>query len=211
MRADIDSLVYRSDRTSMRAEFTIKSLNEDEQIVTGEVYAPYVLDSHREMMLPSDLRQLAHAFVSEQKIRLIDVMHTNKWVDAAVIESFLARKGDPDYSEGAWVLSTKVFDEKVWADIRVGKINGYSLEAMVYKQEAEVVYDYLPWHFGFVEENDGHFHAFFVEVDKYGRVTKGQTGPAADGHTHEILYGTATEIGNEHAHRYFLNEIVDED
>lgn len=213
MRADLDSLVYRRNRTTMRAEFVIRSVNEDEQIVYGEVYAPYVIDSHQEMMLPEDLKLLAHRFVADQKVRFVDVMHTNKWIDASVVESYIARKHDPDYQEGAWVLGTKIHDGLIWADVKSGKLNGYSLEAMVYKQLAEVVYDYLPVHIGLTEENDGHFHAFFVEVDKSGKVIKGQTGPGGDDeHTHKILWGTATELGNDHAHRYFLNEVdYDED
>lgn len=52
----------------MHADFTIKSVSGDEQIVYGEVYAPYVLDSHGEMMLPLAIKQLAHRFLIAQKI-----------------------------------------------------------------------------------------------------------------------------------------------
>ena len=102
-------------------------------------------------------------------------------------------------------------DDAHWADIRAGKYNGFSIEAYVYKVEAEVEYDYLPIHYGFVEKNDGHDHAFYVEVDDIGRVIKGVTS-ADDGHSHEIKAGTATEFSNDpdnkpHAHRFFMNEI----
>lgn len=114
----------------------------------------------------------------------------------------------------AWVLAIKIFDDKIWADVKAGKLNGYSLEALVYKQEAEVTYDYLPFHYGFTEENDGHFHSFFVEVDKKGFVTGGYTSEEEDAegtlHSHSVSAGTATDKSNEHAHRYFLNEIDDE-
>lgn len=214
MKADLETLIAKrgSSKARVSASYRITKINRDEQIVTGEVYAPYVLDSHKEMMLPEDLKKLAHAFVAEEKVRMVDTMHSNKWINAVVIESFIARKNDPDYQEGAWVLSMKINDERIWGKIRKGELNGYSLEAMVYKQVADVEYDYIPQHFGFTEENDGHSHAFCVEVDENGRVIRGATGPAtSDGHTHDIRFGTATELGNDHAHRYFLNEVEDED
>lgn len=196
----------------VKADYKIHKVTDAmEQIVEGEVYAPFVLDSHGELMLPEDIRKLAHRFLIAQKNHYIDVMHNNNAVEASIVESFIARKGDPDYAEGSWVLATKIFDENTWQDILDGKLNGYSLEAMVYKVQSEIVYDYLPIHIGFVEENDGHYHSFYVEVDKDGRVIGGYTSEAADDngevHTHKINFGTATEHSNKHNHRYFLNEI----
>lgn len=190
---------------------TVKSVDRMEQIVTGEVYAPYVIDSHGEMMLPEDIKKMAHRFLIANKNHFIDMMHNNKVVQASVVESYIAKANDPDYTEGAWVLSVKIFDENVWGDVLEGKLNGYSFEAMVYKVDAEVVYDYLPLHIGFTEENDGHFHAFYVEVDENGRVIGGKTSVETDSagrqHDHKMLYGTATQNAEHGAHRYFLNEI----
>jgi hypothetical protein len=91
--------------------------------------------------------------------------------------------------------------------VKAGKLNGYSLEAWVTKYEMDVTYEFLPHHFGMVEDNDGHFHAFWVEVEDDGRVIGGFTSPGEDGHVHKISAGTATDTTNGHAHRYFLNEI----
>lgn len=199
----------------MLSEFAIKKVDSDEKIVYGEVYAPFVIDSHGEMMLPEAVKQLCHRFMIEKKTDRIDLMHNNKPINASMVESYIAKVNDPDYTEGAWVLAVKIFDGDVWVDIKAGKLNGYSLEAMVFKVEADVVYDYLPLHYGFTEENGGHSHAFFVEVDKDGSVIGGYTSEEEDEdgvlHSHDVLAGTATERSNKHAHRYFLNEISDED
>lgn len=220
MRADLDKIVKlsaqgRVQATKIEAQVSIRKFVDDEQIVIGEVYAPYVLDSHREMMLPEDVQKLAHRFLLEKKTDRIDIMHNNKAIKASMVESYIAKAGDPDFAEGAWVLAVKIFDEKIWADVKAGRLNGYSLEALVYKQEAEVIYDYLPLHYGMTEENDGHFHAFLVEVDKNGCVIGGYTSEEEDSegnlHSHDVRAGTATDKSNEHAHRYFLNEIDDED
>jgi len=209
MNVDLSKLL-KAEKHNIEVSRIIK-FDSDEQIVCGEVYAPYVLDSHGEMMLPEDVKLLAHRFLLTTKNHMIDIMHNNKVVRASVIESFIARDGDPDYAKDAWVLGVKIFDKQAWADVKVGKLNGFSLEALVYKYEAEVVYDMLPVHFGCVEQNDGHFHTFWLEVDDDGRVTGGHTSEADDGHTHQIACGTATELSNGHAHRFFLNEIPDED
>lgn len=196
---------------SVRANCTIKNVSGDEQIVYGEVYAPYIIDTHGEMMLPEDVKLMAHRFLSLKKNDKIDLMHNNKAIKASVVESFIARPNDPLYTEGAWVLAVKIEDADVWADVKAGKFNGYSFEAYVYKREAEVVFEYLPVHVGFTEKNDGHFHLFYVEVGADGRVTTGHTSAADDGHVHKITLGTATAATNGHAHRYFLNEFDDED
>lgn len=213
MNADFTKLLKR-EKHKVDVSRIVK-IDNDEQVVYGEVYAPYVLDSHGEMMLPEDVKLLAHRFLLTVKNHMIDIMHNNKIVKASVIESFVARRGDPDYTEDAWVLGTKIFDAQAWADIKVGKLNGYSLEAMVYKYDAEVTYDMLPVHFGVSEENDGHSHTFWLEVDDNGRVTGGGTSEETDAegnlHDHKIACGTATELSNKHAHRFFLNEIPDED
>lgn len=195
-------------------QFSVKKFvtNNDRRIVTGEVYSPFVIDTHDEMMLPDDVEIMAHRFLADNRNQYIDVMHDNKLVRATIIESYIAKVNDPDgYSEGAWVASIYVDDEDLWQRIRAGELNGFSIEAWVFKVDAEIEYDYLPMHYGFTEENAGHDHAFYVEVDEIGRVTRGFTS-VDDGHFHEILAGTATELSNDpqgirHAHRYFLQEI----
>jgi hypothetical protein len=215
MRADLSAILKNSKKFTgeqkVHADFVMKSFDEDEHIVYGQVYAPYVLDSHFEMMLPADVKKLAHRFLLTSKNQQIDVMHNNKRIKASIVESYIAKAGDDQYDEGAWALATYIEDPIVWEAIKAGKLNGYSLEAYVYKEEAEVIYDYIALHFGLTEENDGHFHAFYVEVDETGKVTGGSTGPGGDdNHSHKIKAGTATQLSNEHAHRYFLNEIDDE-
>jgi len=210
-RAEIEANTPEPEKFS--ADFRIKKFvtNGDEQIVYGEVYAPYIMDTHEEMMLPEDVRKMCHRFLLDNKNGMIDIMHNNEIIHACVVETFIARPGDPDFAEGAWVAATKIDDTNVWADARAGILNGYSIEAWVVKVQAEVEYDYLPLHYGIVEKNDGHNHAYYVEVDEVGRVIRGYTSED-DGHSHQIDAGTATEICKSpgilpHAHRYFLNEI----
>lgn len=200
-----EELVSKYDEPALSdlIEVVFKSIIADKQIATGEVYAPYVLDSHGEMMLPDGVETLAHRFLARFKNDQIDLMHNNKVVRAVVVESFIARKGDPDYNEGAWVLSVKIEDNELWQDIKVGKFNGFSMQAWVNKVEADVEIDYFPHIFGFTENADGHEHAFFIQLNDEGTIVRGVTSEYDD-HVHSIVYATATEDSNDHAHRFML-------
>lgn len=186
----------------IRLSVRIRKLDEEKQIATGEVYAPFVIDSHGDMMEPEDVELIAHRFLANTLNDRIDIMHNNRPANAVAVESFIS-KGSEDFNEGAWVLSVKVNDDDVWEDIRVGKLSGYSLEAMVKKVPALVELEIQNHVFGVVEENDGHDHAFFVKVNDDGRVEGGQTSEDED-HDHAIGAGGSTETAEKHRHRYFL-------
>lgn len=200
--ADVLQMASEGELETVRLSVSICKIDEEQQIVTGEVYAPFIIDSHGDMMEPKDVEQLSHSFMAKMLNRHIDIMHNNKPADAIAVESFIAKDHD-GYNEGAWVLSTKILDKALWADIKQGKYNGYSMEAMVKKVPALVVIDVLPQAFGYVEANAGHDHVFYVEVDDDGRVTGGQTS-FDDGHSHTLSAGTATDKTDGHSHRYFL-------
>lgn len=182
----------------------IKKLDDEKQIVYGEVYAPYEIDAHGEMMTPDDIELMAHRFMERSLDGRIDTMHDNSPNGSKPVESFIARKGDLDYSEGAWVLGVKIIDDEVWDKIKKGEINGFSLEAMVMKKEVEVEYEVFSHNVGYTEDTNGHSHVFFIELDENGKVVSGRTSKV-DGHFHEIKRASATTENSGHSHRFFLN------
>ena len=182
----------------------IKRLNEDQQIAYGEVYAPFVLDTYGEMMLPADIELMAHRFMELSHVAAaIDTNHDNQSNGSFPIESFIARTGDPDFAEGAWVLGVKVVDEAVWDLMKRGVLNGYSFEAMVRKLPAVVELEVTRDNVGETEEANGHTHLFFAELGDDGVVKEGRTDTVS-GHDHLIIAGTATEPAHNHAHRFFI-------
>lgn len=183
----------------------VKKVDADRRIAYGEVYAPYKLDTYGEMMLPEDIEKIAHRFMQLDLSSVIDVQHDNQPRNVTPIESFIARAGDPDFTEGAWVLGVKVHDNELWADIKAGKLNGFSFEALVRKVVAVVEYQVVRDNIGETEINGDHAHLFWVEVNDDGLVVRGRT-TTDNGHAHEIKAGTATEeAGNPpHAHRIFV-------
>jgi len=182
----------------------IKTVNAEKQVVYGEVYAPNVLDTWGELMLPEDVELMAHRFMKMAHMKeAIDTQHDNIPNGSYPVESFIAREDDPDYTPGAWVLGVKITDSGVWDAVKSGKLNGYSFESLCRGVPAVIELEVLRDNFGITEETAGHSHMFFAEVGDNGVVVTGRTTTVL-GHDHLISEGTATDESFGHAHRYFL-------
>ena len=176
----------------------------DRQIIYAEVYAPYRLDNQSEFMSPEDIELMAHRYMSLKLDETIDVRHNNRAIKARPIESFIARKGDPDFTEGAWVLGLKIDDTTAWDAIKKGELNGLSFQSIVTEVAVDVDIETQRDHVGLTEKSDEHEHAYFVSVDESGKIVAGRTSRAADGHYHEISKASRTTEAGGHSHRYFL-------
>lgn len=189
---------------------TVKAMkfDQEKQIVYGCVYAPGVLDTLGEFMTADDIEAMAHRYMKSVDLtQSIDVRHDNVPTDCYPVESFIARKGDPDYPEGSWVLGVKVPDTDLWERIKKGELNGFSFQCMVTPVEMEIQYEVVRDHVGPVEKAENapdHEHTMFVQVGPDGKVIGGVTSKAADGHFHKITRASMTEKAEDHTHRYFL-------
>lgn len=181
----------------------IKKVDDDKRVVYGEVYAPYVLDSHGEFMLPEDIELMAHRFMKLELGTSIDTQHDNVPNGSYPIESFIARDGDPDYTPGAWVLGVKVPDDNIWRMVKSGILNGFSFQGLVKAKEMEVEYTVVRDHVGMTEAHGDHAHVYFLELDEMGRVVRGHTD-TVNGHSHEIVRASVTSAAAGHTHRFFL-------
>lgn len=182
---------------------TIRRIDSDKQVVVGVVYEPDVLDTYTEFMTSSDIELMAHRFMQLDLSKSIDTQHDNVPNGCYPVESFIARAGDPDYPEGAWVLGVKVADPILWHRVKSGQINGFSFQCMVQPREYDVTYEAIRDHVGRVEKSEDHTHEYFVQVDEKGMVVGGVTSVAKD-HFHLIRRASHTEDGANHSHRYFL-------
>lgn len=112
----------------------------DKHIVYGEVYVPNNADYHKHFMKAEEIEKTAHNFMLFS--RKVDWQHDYSKGSGGVVESFIVRKGDKDFTEGSWVLGTKIYNDKVWNDILKGKIVGYSLAGIAgFGEIAEVETD----------------------------------------------------------------------
>ena len=194
----------KTEHTERRHTVRIQKLDEARRLIYGEVYAPDRLDTHGEFMTAKDIETMAHRFMQLKMSEAIDTNHDNQPNGSFPVESFIAREGDPDYTEGAWVLGVKVPDDAIWNAIKAGHLNAYSFEARVVARDVEIEYYVMRDHVGAVEKAMDHDHAYFLQMSSDGRVLKGWTSPGPDGHVHDILKASLTEPADGHIHRYFL-------
>jgi hypothetical protein len=193
----------------MPEQFKVKLGSDEQRIVWGEVYVPNVPDSDGDYMTVETIRQMAYKFMLSLKLKNIDVQHNNKAVPGAgVVESFIARKGDPDFIESAWVVGVHVPDEVTWGQIKKGEINGFSIEALVKSVPSSLELEIPPVISGMTSSEHGHRHEFFVSYDSAGRFMGGRTD-VVDSHFHLIHQGTMTENEGGHSHRFSHVDVID--
>jgi hypothetical protein len=139
----------------------------------------------------------------------VDTDHDQAVNGSYIVESFIARDGDPTFIPGAWVLGVKVPDPDLWARIKKGELNGFSFDGVGFRAPALVEVE-IPDHVsGLTQEWAGHAHQFVVTFDESGRFMGGETDEV-QGHRHRILKGTVTEDAAGHAHRYsFAEHLLD--
>lgn len=177
----------------------------------GEVYAPMQIDTDGEAMLAEDIEHMAHDFLASGRVNKIDVQHNLQESGCLVVESFIARKGDPDgFIEGAWVLGTKVLPDELWEQVKKGELNGYSFYGPVTQVPVNAIVVATRRMMGKTEDSsDGllppHTHDLDIKFSKDDKVVPGITGETL-GHCHMVARTTATELEMEHAHRMILIE-----
>lgn len=130
------------ERKTISRVAVFKRIDEAERIVYAEVYVPYTgegvppldhpaRDAHGHWMRPKEVRKMAHRFLEELRVYHVDKQHDQQPDEGVVVESFIAREGDPDFAPGAWVVATKILREETWQQILKGEITGYSIQAVV--------------------------------------------------------------------------------
>jgi hypothetical protein len=186
----------------------VKKAEPKKQIVMAEVYAPDVPDSDGEFMDAETIEKMAYEFMKNLRLTQVDKNHDNEIVEGScIVESFIARKGDPDFIEGAWVVAVHIPDADTWAEIEKQELNGFSLEAMVKKRKTTLTLEIPPVLSGKTDAINNHHHEFFVSYDEDGNFLGGKTSVSM-GHSQTIKRGTVTEDFDGHAHRFSFVELI---
>jgi hypothetical protein len=208
VKRDERYLSHMGQVTAVEDVIQIKKLDHEEQVVFGEVYAPSFPDSQGDFMTPDEIKKMAYNFLRKGIASNIDVNHTQMPSGSYVVESFLAREGDPTFIPGSWVLGVKVPDQAVWQMVKSGELNGFSLDGIGVRTPKALVIEMPELLKGETDGVRGHTHSFVVKFDQHGNFLGGYTNPALDGHMHQIVRGTVTEPANGHAHRFSFVEGV---
>jgi len=199
-----------NDAEQPKRKIVIKS--EEERLVFGEVYVPLHVDTHGEAMTSEEIKRMAYDFLSTGKVNKVDVQHDLQVSGCKVVESFLARKNDPDgFIEGAWVLGVKVIPDEIWEQVKKGELNGYSwygTRAQIPVKAAVLMTTKMD---GETEDSmEGgllpvHRHNLSLTFDLDGRIIPTITGVSLE-HVHDVVKATATNEALGHSHRLVVME-----
>jgi hypothetical protein len=191
----------------------IKKLDSARQMVWAEIYVPMVPDSQGDFMTAAEIEKTAHNFMRGQRMYNVDTEHNLQKNETVVIESFIARQGDPDYQAGAWVVGVHVVDPKVWSMVEKGEINAFSMYGSGTRDDAlieiEIPDDGIIK--GDTHDFGGHRHVFNLQFNEDGKVVKGETDEVTVNgvaHKHIIKGGTITEAAAGHTHRYSVSDAL---
>ena len=188
----------------------IKKLDQEEQVVFGEVYAPGFPDSQGDYMTPHEIKKMAYNFLRKGNMSNVDVNHSQTPSGSYVVESFLARPDDSIYIPDSWVLGVKVPDAGTWGLVKSGELNGFSLDGIGVRTDTVFEIEMPELLKGETDDVKGHRHDFTVKFDDAGNFLGGRTSYGRDGHFHKIDRGTVTETVNGHSHRFsFVEGVLD--
>ncbi len=198
-------------RWVIRSGEVYREVDEDgyERVILAELLIPDTPNCYGDIYTKEAIREFMYQFAAQGYG--LDINHDNVDVQGAgmvVVESFIARPGDPNFIEGSWVIGLKILDDDIWEAVLSGELNGYSFEAsclmtpivITNLADRQIVGVTMP------DLVDGHAHGFLVILDPLNNVISGATD-IADSHTHRIVRHTTTEesitsSGREHKHRY---------
>lgn len=189
---------------------------EYEQVILCELLVPDVPNSFGDIYTRESIREFAYEYARQGYG--IDIDHSEEDVrnkDLVVVESFIARPGDPNFIEGSWVVGMKVLSDDVWQQVLDGELNGFSFQAECLMTPITITNLRNRQVSGVTEPDpvDGHAHTFLVLLNALNKPISGGTG-TTNGHSHRISVHTQTAraidaSGREHLHRYQV--IVAED
>lgn len=194
---------------AMLKKLVIKS--DEKRLVFGEVYAPLRVDTDNEAMTAEQIERMAHNFLAKGRLWKVDTSHNLKMSGCVVVESFIARKNDPDgFIEGSWVLGVKVLPDDLWSAVKSGELNGFSFYGMVEKRAMKAKVIATKRLTGKTElSTDGslppHAHDVDMMFGENGAVIECETAEEL-GHTHKITQATATKASKDHSHRLIISE-----
>ena len=186
----------------------LKDADGFERLVFAEVLIPDAPNTYGDYHTKESIREFSYGFMINGFLKDIDHDNVDRQ-DLYVIESFIAREGDPTFVEGSWVVGMYVEADDVWQKILSGELNGYSYEALVSTFNVDVKIQSDNSRYGVTEQDpyDGHTHEFFIWLDDEGKFMFGGTS-VSNGHSHTISSHTVTDEAFEHTHRF--NFVVSE-
>jgi hypothetical protein len=192
----------------MERRAIIKS--EEERYVQGEVYIAWENDTHNTFMRPALLRKVAHNFIIRGLVNNVDLEHSGEPSGNVIAESFFVDcEGHPDgWAQNSWVVGGYIKNDADWEAVKSGRWNGWSMAGDGYFMSLLASVDHPIAMEGTTELHpavsepgvEPHFHSLSLQFDDSARLIPGISS-IDQGHVHQVLKPTATEMAEGHAHR----------
>ncbi len=100
----------------------------DKQLVFGIVMEPDSIDSQGDFSTEEEIEKAAHGFL--RKSRIVGDSHKLK-AKAEVVESHIVREASTvegqEVKKGSWIMVVKIHDPALWAGVKSGDFNGFSI------------------------------------------------------------------------------------
>ncbi len=186
---------------------TTETAGDYDRIVMAEMLIPDTPNTYGDIFTRDAIRGIAHQFAITGLNGEVgnDIEHDNVDVTGKVfvVESFIAREGDPNFIEGSWVIAMWINDDEIWDKVLNNELNGFSFEAVV-GMTPITIENLRPRTIAGITAPDlidGHTHTYLVQLDALNKPIQGTTGET-DGHWHNISSHTTTDDTNGHKHRF---------
>ncbi|NQT91437.1 MAG: hypothetical protein HQ559_01655 [Lentisphaerae bacterium] len=102
---------------------------DEERIVGGIVYEAEVVDAQDDFTDADEIKKTMFDFM--ENCQTFQCMHKTGRKNVTVLECFQAdadtKKGGGKIKKGAWWLTVRVNDDKLWSDIKSGDLTGFSM------------------------------------------------------------------------------------
>ena len=192
----------------MERVVNFSKFDNEKQLAYGEVYMPMIPDSQGDFMTETEIEKMAHGFMMDGLLRGVDTQHDLCDNGSVVVESFIVRKGDPDFVEGSWVAVVKVADD-LWPLVKSGELGGFSMYGSGERTPTMITIE-IPDNGimkGDTDSTEDHTHSYNIRFNEDGDFLGGETNMVND-HSHKITKGTVTEESEDHRHRFSFVEAL---
>lgn len=104
--------------------------DKEERMVYGIALEPNEVDTYKHTVTKEEIRQAAHKYLSYNQIRMVGHERVSN-SKITLLESYIApidlTINGQTIKEGSWVVAMKIHDDEIWAQVKSGKLTGYSI------------------------------------------------------------------------------------
>lgn len=121
--------------------------HKERRTITGVVLEPDTVDAHKDTIPADVILDAAEDFLADINVQTtLGVQHKDFKADLQLVQSFVVSDSDIMINnvlvlKGSWVITVRVNSDKVWQQIKDGKLTGFSIggKATVQNLETQAV------------------------------------------------------------------------